>query len=213
MWGCSIDQIVGVLVGCRICFTDRGTHIIPSGPWSGHLLLNLRCVGILVFRRISCFCIRNHPDAAAPLCAFVCQSRPCICLDMGCTWLHELQICRYIYFWPFLSCVCALVLSRMLIVASLTSSERHWYYSNNRTTFDRASMACEDMGTRLMTMDEVLTIREFFLTYYNNWADRFIWVLDPFSIAPLAFNMKTNEEKNSFTALIMCKSSSEYTFF
>eukprot|EP00117_Sycon_ciliatum_P041321 scpid49192/ scgid30246/ len=26
-------------------------------------------------------------------------------------------------------------------LASLTSSERHWYYSNNRTTFDRASMA------------------------------------------------------------------------
>ena len=103
------------------------------------------------------------------------------------------------------------MLSCVHIPESLTVSGNRWYYSNHKTTVDRASMACEDKGTRLMTLDEFLPIQKVIIGNMPT-TDRSIWLLDPVSTAPLAFNMGTNEEKNdSSTALIMCKLLSEYT--
>ena len=103
------------------------------------------------------------------------------------------------------------MLSCVHIPESLTVGGNRWYYSNHETTVDRASMACEDKGTRLMTLDEFLPIQRVILANMPI-TDRSIWLLDPVSTAPLAFNMEINEEKNYLsTAFIMCKLLSEYT--
>ncbi|XP_065195716.1 uncharacterized protein LOC135827120 [Sycon ciliatum] len=94
--------------------------------------------------------------------------------------------------------------------ASMTAGEQHWYYSHDQTTVDRASMACEDRGTRLMTLDEFLAIRNSILADNVNFIDRFIWVLHPVTAAQLAVKMRTNEQKTGLvTAYIMCKSSTK----
>ena len=97
-------------------------------------------------------------------------------------------------------------------VGSLTAGEQHCYYSHDKTTVDRASMACEDRGTRLMTLDELLAIRNNILADDESFVDRFIWVFNPVTAAPLAVKMRTREQRNDLvTAYIICKSSSEYS--
>ncbi|XP_065195618.1 uncharacterized protein LOC135827025 [Sycon ciliatum] len=72
-------------------------------------------------------------------------------------------------------------------------------------------MACEDRGTRLMTMDEVLEIKNFILENNLTIADGSIWVLNPVSRAPIAFNMKANTQniRASTAAHVLCKSSTK----
>ena len=99
----------------------------------------------------------------------------------------------------------------MHLVESLLTGDHHWYYSPLKTTIDRASMACEDMGTRLMTLDEVLEIRNSIPE--NNIARSFVWALNPVTNAPLAVKMRTEEHSTSMlSASILCKSSSEYSY-
>ncbi|XP_065195727.1 uncharacterized protein LOC135827130 [Sycon ciliatum] len=92
-----------------------------------------------------------------------------------------------------------------MAMKSLTVDGKRWYYSNHVTTVDWASMACEDRGTRLMTLDEFLPMQRVILDNMPT-TNRSIWLLNPVSTAPLAYNIDTNEQKNySSTALIMCK--------
>eukprot|EP00117_Sycon_ciliatum_P050525 scpid50824/ scgid5677/ len=92
--------------------------------------------------------------------------------------------------------------------ASLTSGGQHWYYSHLETTVDRATMACEDVGTNLMTLAEAQTIRSSSLVNNPSLTQNFIWVLNPVSNVPIAFNIRTNQQKiDALTAEIMCKSS------
>ncbi|XP_065195711.1 uncharacterized protein LOC135827115 [Sycon ciliatum] len=93
--------------------------------------------------------------------------------------------------------------------ASLVAGKHHWYYSPHNTTIDRASMACEDMGTRLMMLDEVLEIRNSIPEIkFLNIAGSFVWALNPVTSAPLAVRMMTEEQTTSMLiASILCKSS------
>eukprot|EP00117_Sycon_ciliatum_P000884 scpid35240/ scgid6776/ len=98
--------------------------------------------------------------------------------------------------------------------ASQKSGGQHWYYGYYNTTADRASMACEDVGTELMTLAEVLAIQNFILANNAKLANRYIWVLNPVSNVPIAFNMATNgQKKDTLIAEVMCKSSTNLNEF
>lgn len=75
-------------------------------------------------------------------------------------------------------------------------------------------MACEDMGTRLMMLDEVLEIRNSIPEIkFLNIAGSFVWALNPVTSAPLAVRMMTEEQTTSMLiASILCKSSREYSY-
>ncbi|XP_065194999.1 uncharacterized protein LOC135826304 [Sycon ciliatum] len=101
-------------------------------------------------------------------------------------------------------------LPKCATLASLTSGGQHWYYSHLETTVDRATMACEDVGTNLMTLAEAQTIRSSSLVNNPSLTQNFIWVLNPVSNVPIAFNIRTNQQQiDALTAEIMCKSSTK----
>ncbi|XP_065196118.1 uncharacterized protein LOC135827576 [Sycon ciliatum] len=94
-----------------------------------------------------------------------------------------------------------------LYLESLQIGHVHWYRSSQPTTYDRASMACENMGTRLMTLDEVLVAMDLIVTKATSVANQFIWVTDTASGRPVTIKLTTGQHGKHTTARFMCLAS------